>query len=96
MEAHTRALANVFQMGQELGEKEEARVRRSMNMKATIIPQLILTQKDHKKFSGKVPQTRPICSAGQTINQRVSDLVTDSLQALFKAEPLNAVAQKTS
>ena len=70
-----------------MGGKEEASVRKSMNMKATLIAQLILTQKDHKKFEGDVPPKCPICTAGRTINQRVSDLVTDSLQAMFRAEP---------
>ena len=53
---------------------------------STIIPKLHLTRKDHKEFEGEVPPTRPICSAGMTINQRISDLTRDILMSLFKAE----------
>ena len=56
IEGHTRALANVSQMGQEWGEKEEIRIRNVMMEQATVVPQIQLTQKDHKTFTGDIPQ----------------------------------------
>lgn len=54
--------------------------------KHTKIPPLKLTQKDHKGQVGDVQPPRPICSASRTINQRMSDVVQDLLQALFHSE----------
>ena len=83
---HCRALHNVFRQGADWGEQEETRIKNVMVEEAIIIPQLNLTQKDHKQYEGDVHPTHPICTVRSTINQRVSDLTTDILQSLFKAE----------
>ena len=83
---HCRALHNVFRQSPDWGEQEETIIKNVMVEEAIIIPQLNLTQKDHKQYEGDVPPTSPICTAGSTINQRVSDLTADILQSLFKAE----------
>ena len=58
-----------------------------MAQKSTIIPQMLITQKDHKPTQPDgLPKTRAMCGASQSINQRVSDLLTDVLQALFQSE----------
>ena len=85
---HAKALANVFCMSKEWGEKEEERTHRAMATKSTVIPQMLITQKDHKALQENgLPKTRAMCGASQTMNQRISDLLTDILQALFKSEP---------
>ena len=84
---HTRALANVFSISKEWGEKEEERTRKAMQEKSTILPQMLLRQKDHKPLQADgLPKTRAMCSASNTINQRVSDLLSDFLYALFQSE----------
>ena len=47
---HTKAITNIFQQGLDWGEKEEGRIRSAMAEKATVIPQINLTQKDHKVY----------------------------------------------
>ena len=87
---HSKALCNVFKISNQWGEKEEARTRRAMAEKSTIIPQMVITQKDHKPIQDDgLPKTRAMCGASQSINQRVSDLLTDVLQALFSSELSN-------
>ena len=58
-----------------------------MNKKSTVIPLMIITNKDHKKTGEDgTPAVRPICGAGTTINQRASDALTDILQSVAKSE----------
>ena len=85
--AHTKEVTNIFGMGKDWGEKGEWRLRRAMHENITVIPQMSCTQKDHKQLPETgVPKTRPICDASCTINQRISDTVTDVLQALSLAD----------
>ena len=87
---HSKALCNVFKISNQWGEKEEARTCRAMAEKSTVIPQMVITQKDHKPIQDDgLPKTRAMCGASQSINQRVSDLLTDVLQALFSSELSN-------
>ena len=58
IKAHTLAVNNIFRQREDFGDKEVARVRHTMMEQATVIPQLKLTQKDHKEFVGPVPPTR--------------------------------------
>ena len=86
--AHTRALTNVFNMGEDMGEKGQNRLKRALHEDISVIPNLILNQKDHKdvdKDTG-LPKTRPVCEASCTHNQRCSNLLTDIMGATFECE----------
>ena len=84
---HTKAITNIFRMGEDWGEKGEWRVRRAMNEQTTVVPQMHCTQKDHKELpESGVPKSRPICDASSTMNQRISNTITEVLQALTKAD----------
>ena len=54
----------------------------SVHEENSIIPQLVMTHKDHKKISGSVPATRPVCEASGTMNQRLSDMLRDTQRNL--------------
>ena len=45
---HTKALGNIYRMGENWGGKGETRVRGAMNEQSTIIPQMDIYPKDHK------------------------------------------------
>ena len=75
IKGHAKALGNVYRMGENWGEKAEGRVRSAMNENNTIIPQMCVNPKDHKEpYPDGIPKGRPVCSAANTMNQRVSDL----------------------
>ena len=55
---HTRAVTNIFKMGEDWGEKGEWRVRRTMHEQSTVVPQMHCTQKDHKELpESGIPKT---------------------------------------
>ena len=80
---HTKMLSEIFMVGQDHGQTNEERLRRAMHEKSTIIPPLVLQQKDHKAIKDGIPAVRPVCEASRTINQRMSDMLTDVLQAEY-------------
>ena len=85
--AHTRVMSDIFCVGEEHGEKEQRRLRNALHEEISTIPNLILNQKDHKPVSEEgLPKTRPVCAANSTHNQRLSDLLSDIMNAVFKAE----------
>ena len=90
IQGHNKALGNVFRMGENWGQKGEQRVRSTMNENVTVIPKMSNLVKDHKApismEDQMVPATRPVCNASVTMNQRVSNTLTETLGALFKAE----------
>ena len=58
-----------------------------MTERSTIIPQMILNQKDHKPLGPDgMPKTRAMFGASHTINQRVSDIFSDYLSSLIQCE----------
>merc|ERR1711954_31 len=71
---HTRALSKVFQIGEAHGEANQDRVRDALHEDRTILPDLVLTQKNQKPLckETKLPKTRPICQASTTFNMRAS------------------------
>ena len=84
---HCKAITNMFRMGEDWGESGEFRVRRAMHEVSTIIPHISCTAKDHKPIpESGVPQTRPLCNASCTINQRVSDVLSDVLSYMYQAD----------
>ena len=87
MQCHAKACANMFKMGETWGEKGEWRVRRAQNEVITVVPQMEMTQKDHKPLKEDgTPATRPICAAQCTMNQRISNTVSNILGALAEAD----------
>ena len=58
-----------------------------MNEESTIIPQMDIFPKDHKNtHPDGTPKGRPVCKASNTMNQRVSDLCSDVLGAVYNSE----------
>ena len=82
-----RVLAKMFRVGEDWGEQGQWRVGRALGEVSTIIPQMSMLPKDHKPL-GKdgVPKGRPVCSASSTINQRISDILTDILQGVASSD----------
>ena len=60
-----------------------------MHEDCSIIPNLIMNQKDHKPIDEKtgLPKTIPVCEASSTHNQRLSNLLSDIMAATFESEP---------
>ena len=83
---HTKMVSNIFRMGEAQGEKAEGRLRRALHEKVSTVPPLVLNQKDHKVVKDGIPAVRPVCEASRTMGQRLSDTLTDTLQAIYKSE----------
>ena len=56
---HMRGLNRIFKVGENQGQGQE-RVWEALELKATVIPDVAFTPKDHKPMSGNLPKTRPI------------------------------------
>merc|ERR1711954_170070 len=81
---HMKALYNIYNPGKNWGEEEEGRTRRVLMEQVTIVPPVIIHQKDHKDVDENGdPSTRAICNASITFNQRVTDLLNDQLVAIL-------------
>ena len=65
-----------------------SRIRSAFHEDSSIVPNLIITQKDHKPIEPNtgLPKTRPVCEASSTHNQRLSDMLSDILAATFDSE----------
>ena len=62
----------------------------------TEIPQMDVYPKDHKDpHPDGTPKGRPVCKANNTMNQRISDLCSDALGALFSADEDGCEVQST-
>ena len=84
---HNTAISNVFRVGENWGEDEERRVRTKINEQVTVIPQVSCQPKDHKDLpESGVPKCRGVNGASRTINQRLSDITSDNLMAMLKAD----------
>ena len=93
---HLTAICNMFQMGRDWGETMETRVRRAMVELSTVIPQMSCSPKDHKPLpESGVPKTRPLMNASSSMNQRVSDVVSDLMTYLFLTEQKTAEVVST-
>ena len=87
VQAHTCALINVLCVGRDQGKNQEDRVRLACMEQSCIIPKARVQQKDHKPpNSNGVPKARFLCNASNSINQIISDMLTDNLQALHKSD----------
>ena len=88
--ADTRCMSKIFQIGQDHGEKEMSRIKNALHEDSSIVPNLIITQKDHKPIDPNtgLPKTRPVCEASSTHNQRLSDMLSDILAATFDSEDI--------
>merc|ERR1711954_234440 len=74
----------------------EWRVRRAVTEVTSIIPQMSCAAKDHKPLPETgVPETRPMCNASASMNQRISDMVSDILGYLFQADNNNVEVTST-
>ena len=61
---HCQALANVFRMREDWGEKEETRIRHTLNENSTTIPQVTSNPKDHKQLPDSgIPKARGVTGA---------------------------------
>ena len=84
---HNIAISNIFGLGREHGEKEECRIRETMNQKVTTVAQMSLQQKDHKPTDKEGnPKTRGLMNAKTTANQRSLNLLSEMLTAYNSAE----------
>ena len=56
--AHMKCMASIFKVGSSHSEEEAARLKKAMHEESSIIPNLILNQKDHKPLGKDVlPKT---------------------------------------
>ena len=87
IQAHTRALINVFSVGKDQGEQQELRLRNACMEQSTLIPKARVQQKDHKPVNQDgIPKARFLCNAANTMNQIASDILTDCLQGMHKSD----------
>ena len=74
------------------GEKEETRIRATLQESSTVIPQVTSNPKDHKAIPDTgIPKARGVTGASRSINQRLSDLTNDNLTAMLKSDQSNEV-----
>ena len=84
---HSKALANIFKVGENHGKNEETRIRTTMNEKVTTIPKVSAQPKDHKQIPASgVPKTRGVTGASRSLNQRISDMTNDNLTYMLKSD----------
>ena len=71
-----------------VGTQNALRLRKALHEEITVIPDLTLMQKDHKKMDESViPKTRPVCEARCTYNQRANGHLAAILGAVIEADP---------
>ena len=86
------AMANIFRIGENWGEKEETRIRNTLQESTTVIPQVSSQAKDHKAIpESGIPKARGVTGASRTINQRLSDITNDNITAMLKADDTSEV-----
>ena len=85
---HVFALNHIFMTGQDNPNTVE-RLHRDLNEDRTIVPDLILTQKNQKPIDPEtgLPKTRPVCLSRVNFNQRANDYLCQLLGAPIKADP---------
>ena len=80
-----RALDLIFNTGIGQSNSSKARAWKAREAMATIIPNLYIFPKDHKEVGADgQPKTRPVCGASETMNQELSEWVSELVEAALK------------
>ena len=85
VKAHLRALNRIFSTGKNHGERSAERACKAKEAKATVIPNLYIFPKDHKDIQEDGnPKTCPVCGASSTINQELSEWISELPESALK------------
>ena len=86
---HVKGLNHVFNNGQDNVEKNQERLGKAFVENRTIVPDMILLQKNQKPVDTQtgLPKTRPVCLAKSTFNQRANDHLCMILGATIHSDP---------
>ena len=86
---HLRTLNQIFQTGDNHSQNEKDRLTKAMDEDKTVIPNIILTQKNQKPIDPvtKLPKTRPVCLTRTSYNQRANDYLCWITGASLKGNP---------
>ena len=88
VKAHLRALNRIFTTRKNHGERSAERACKAKEAKATVIPNLYIFPKDHKDIQEDGnPKTRQVCGASSTINQELSEWISELLISTERHEP---------
>ena len=72
---HLRALNHIIETGQDHPKSEKERLVKAIDEDKTVIPNLILMQKNQNPLDPKTgqPKTRPVCLTRTSYNQRANE-----------------------
>ena len=59
--AHARVVVKIFNVGEDWGERNMARVNGAYSTQSGVVPVMSTTVKDHKPMQEGKPKTRPLC-----------------------------------
>ena len=94
--AHLKCLNKVFKTGEAHVENESKRTKGAKQVCNLVVPLMYLLMKDHKAMGDDgLPKTRPVCGASTSLNQEMSEWVSDVLEAVLDSETENHEAIST-
>ena len=93
---HLKTLNNVFRTGEFHGKKAMTRAREARSVVNLVIPNLYLMAKDHKPVGPDgLPKCRPVCAASRSINQEMSEWISQILDAASEGDTESAESCST-
>ena len=91
LRAHSRALANIFNLGEGLGDRNQTRCYDNISSWACDLPIMRCLPKPTGPEG--IPKSRPVVGAAKGLTTAIGDLIADLIEPLAKIEPESTEAQ---